>query len=370
MSNNVIYIPKENVNDDQCRLIELFLEPESKVSENQLIAIFETSKSTFEIRSNMDGYIYFSLKEDELINIGDPFCIINVRNDFSDEEKNIFVIKDLDMPNDNDEDNLISNEAKELLNEHSININDIQKDGLIRKKDILDHLYNTQTKNNFDINNIKINNQRKNILVFGAGGHAKMMIDIINNSDEYNLVGLVDAGEIISKAPIDFDSLNNIPIIGSCKELNKIKDLGVEYAINAVGFIESPKERNDAYNYLIDKGFTMPNIIHRSATLEKSVKMGCGNHILASATIGSSATIGNNCIVNSGSVVSHDVILEDNVHVTPGALIAGYVKVGSNTIIGMGSTINVNINIGENVSIHNNSNIVSNIIDNKIIKNV
>ena len=71
MSNNVIYIPKENVNDDQCRLIELFLEPESKVSENQLIAIFETSKSTFEIRSNMDGYIYFSLKEDELINIGD-----------------------------------------------------------------------------------------------------------------------------------------------------------------------------------------------------------------------------------------------------------------------------------------------------------
>ena len=62
--------------------------------------------------------------------------------------------------------------------------------------------------------------------------------------------------------------------------------------------------------------------------------------------------------------------MEDNVHVTPGALIAGYVKVGSNTIIGMGSTINVNINIGENVSIHNNSNIVSNIIDNKIIKNV
>lgn len=364
----IINIPKDNVNDEDCRLIELAFNNGDKINKGAIIATFETSKATFDITSELNGYIYFTADLNDVIPIGSPFCIISKDQEKNDDYKKLLDYKNDEININKNNDKIISKSALALIKKHSINIDLIEKVGLIKKSDV-EMFLNKKNSSDKRIESLIIDQKKENIIIVGAGGHAKMIIDIINDKKEFNLVGIVDVGTIIGANKEAPKSVLGIPIICDYSKLDVLYRKGIKNAINAVGFIDSHKERKMVFNKLIDIGFNLPNIIHRTAIIEPSVKLGSGNHILANSLIGSSSTIGDNSIINSGSVITHDVKIKNNVHITPGALIAGYVKISSNTIIGMGSTLHFKINIGSNVKIHNGSNIIGDIANNSIIKN-
>ena len=88
------------------------------------------------------------------------------------------------------------------------------------------------------------------------------------------------------------------------------------------------------------------SIIHPSAIVESTVKIGAGTAVLAGAVINTDALVGQHCIINTGAVVEHDCILADFVHISPNATLTGRVSVGEGTQVGAGAIVLPGVSIG------------------------
>ena len=185
------------------------------------------------------------------------------------------------------------------------------------------------------------------VMLIGAGGHAKVILDCIENEAKYKIFEVIDD-------VIEGDFLNQIKV----KKRNKNQDYKTLNTIIAIG---NPKHRKNIAEQL-KSNFIMT--IHPSAVVSKYAKIGKGSQVLATSVINADATIGNHCIINSGAIVEHDCVLEDYVHVAPNATLGGGVKVGESSHIGIGATIIQNISIGKNVIIGAGAVVTHNIPDN------
>lgn len=185
----------------------------------------------------------------------------------------------------------------------------------------------------------------KKIVLIGAGGHCKVIMDIINSSLKYEIVGITDKSYPSSEA------LYGVNIIGSDDILEQIYDEGVEYAFICVGAMRNIHLRNNLYKRLKDIGYKLPVLIHSKAVVSEHSILGEGTCVMAGAIVNSGAKVGNNSIINTGAIVEHDSIVGNNSHICPGAVLAGNVVIGDNCEIGIGSSIIQGIKIGENTSI-------------------
>ena len=161
--------------------------------------------------------------------------------------------------------------------------------------------------------------------LYGASGHAKVIIDILNAQ-----------GIEISEIYDDFSnsqSLNNIHISKPTKTTEK--------GIISIG-------DNLIRKKIVDSGvFNNYGVaIHPSAIVSPYAEIGEGTVVMQGAIIQAGAKIGKHCIINTGSTVDHDCIIEDYVHISPGVNLCGNVNVGEGTQIGVGSSIIPGIKIG------------------------
>lgn len=169
----------------------------------------------------------------------------------------------------------------------------------------------------------------KEVIVIGAGGHGKVIADIIIKSGD-RVIGFLDDG-------CTEKNILGYPILGKTEDCLKYKDK--EFFI-AIGNNAVRKKISEKYNML--KFYTA---IHPSAVIAMDVEIGEGSCVMAGVVINTSARIGKHCIINSGSVVEHDNKLADFVHLSPGAVLCGTVSVGECTHIGGGVTVKNNTNI-------------------------
>lgn len=199
----------------------------------------------------------------------------------------------------------------------------------------------------------------KDIILIGGGGHCKSVIDSINRSNEYNIVGIIDLLDKIGT------EICGVKVIGTDNELEHYHKSGIKYAFLTVGSIGKVDLRLKLYSIASNIGYIFPNIIDNIAIISEEVKLGYGNFIGKGAIINSDTSIGNNCIINTGTIIEHDCHIGDYCHIGPGATISGNVQIGNNTHIGTNSTIIQNIIIGENTIIGAGSVVVRNIDSNK-----
>ena len=176
------------------------------------------------------------------------------------------------------------------------------------------------------------------IVVLGAGGHAKVVADIIIKTKNI-LIGFLDDNVAIGNTIIRYNN-QELKVIGkindSIKLFNQYKDL--EFII-AIGNNEIRKSLSNEYN------LPYTTLVHPSANIGVDVKLGKGTVIMPNVIINPGTNVGNHCIINSGAIIEHDNIIEDYVHVSPNATLCGTVKIGAMTHIGAGSTVKNNIEI-------------------------
>lgn len=193
----------------------------------------------------------------------------------------------------------------------------------------------------------------KKVVIIGAGGHAKVIADIITKSGD-KVVGFLDDNK-----KIDTNIIGNYKVIGDFNNrfpmmINKdYKDC--EFII-AIGDNE---RRNDIVNKT--PGMKYYTAISPSAQIGIDVQIGEGTVIMPNVVINSSSKIGKHCIINTGAIVEHDNNIEDYVHISPNATLCGTVHIGKCTHIGAGSTIKNNITITDNCIIGAGAVVVKNI---------
>lgn len=193
---------------------------------------------------------------------------------------------------------------------------------------------------------------RKKVVIIGAGGHAKVIADIIEKSGD-EIVGFLDDNKEIGTTIINeykvIGDLNNRFTMAVTKE-------NLEFII-AIGDNKKREEISHSPNL---KFYTA---IHPSAQMGLDVEIQEGTVIMANACINSSAKIGKHCIINTGAIIEHDNIIEDFVHISPNVSLGGTVKVGENTHVGIGTTVKNNIEICNNCIIGAGAVVVKNIME-------
>jgi len=358
----IIKIPKESVSDDTVIVAMWYKENGDSVQKGEMIVTYETSKSTIDIESPCDGYLFYQIESGQETAVGEILGVVSLKKEFSWDL--IKKSKEV-MPKTNQESDAesprFSKPALSLIEDNKLDKAVFSGFEMVSKDDVVRYLNQESTPPVVTSDFSRIHSNR--ILILGGGGYAKMCIDILTQLKTYEIVGIIDKDLAIGT------NVLGVPVLGRDKDLQGFYDDGVRLAVNAIGAISNHNIREKMYQKLKDIGFILPNLIHPSASLEPSVSLGEGTHIMAHAVVGSEVRIYNNCILNSSSVISHDCLLEDNVHIAPGAILAGMVHVKKNTLIGMGSTIYLNVTIGENVTSYNGCHISKNISDHQIIRN-
>lgn len=198
----------------------------------------------------------------------------------------------------------------------------------------------------------------KRIIVIGAGGHAKVVIDIMLQrkkafNDNLIIEGILDDSFIENEKK----ELFGIPIIG---KINKILELSSDiYYVIAIG--NNSIRRKISKDY---KNLKYITLIHPKAIIAENVIIYEGTVVMAGVIINSYTKIGKHCIVNTGSIIEHDNIIGDCVHVSPNATLCGGISVEDISWIGAGATIMQNVKIGTDSIIGAGAIVVKNIPSN------
>jgi sugar O-acyltransferase (sialic acid O-acetyltransferase NeuD family) len=199
------------------------------------------------------------------------------------------------------------------------------------------------------------NRHENGVFVFGASGHAKVVIDIIESQGCYKVDFLFDDDPAL-KGRLIF----GYEVLGGRDELLEYRQSGAAAGIVAIGSITA---RRKVAGWLIDNGFGLVTAIHPSAALSRGVVVGVGTVLMAGTAVNADVVIGDNVIVNTGVTIDHDCIIGDFAHIAPGTTLCGTVHVGERTLIGAGATVIPNITIGSNVVVGAGATVVRNVPD-------
>jgi sugar O-acyltransferase (sialic acid O-acetyltransferase NeuD family) len=351
------YVEKYNASDEDYLITEVCIESGNYVTKEQTIAILESSKASIDILSEVEGFIYHQLKKGNRIAVGD--ILFKFSDKKIEDHDTIFPSKKVLISPDNV---AISKKALKIITDQNIDIS-VFKNSIISEKDVLEYISRTN-KSFFNKSFIQITADKYDsaVVMLGSEGGAKMCIDAIRSSSQYQIAGILDSKKNVG------DIIMGVPVIGEDSSIDELIDMGIKNFVLAFGVISKRDIRYKVYAEMKKKGGKFPNIIHRSSIIEPSTIIGEGNIILAGANIGSEARLGNLNYINNSSVVSHECEIQNNVHIAPGAVLGGRVKIGNNSLIGMNVNVYYDITIGDNVTVNNGVCIDENLPDNSWIK--
>lgn len=189
------------------------------------------------------------------------------------------------------------------------------------------------------------------IIVIGAGGHAKVVIEAIRAARGFEIIGVVDP-----KPPTANDLLG-VPWLGGDEVLGRLRTESTRRAFVALG---NNRLRQQIGEHLSILGFELPPIIHPTAQVSPSASIGRGCIIMARACVGPVSTIGDMSIINTGAIVEHDNVIGRAAHVAPGAALGGSVTIGDRSLVGVGAAIRPDIVLGDDVIVGAGSGVVDN----------
>ncbi len=123
------------------------------------------------------------------------------------------------------------------------------------------------------------------VVGFGAGGHAKVVIEILRSMREYEIVGLLDTR--IERGA----NVLGVEVLGDDSFMAELKGRGIEHAFIGVGTVGDAQPRRQLYEKVVDFGFQIVPAIHAAAIVSSSAQIGIGPTIMAGAIVGAGAVV-------------------------------------------------------------------------------
>lgn len=182
------------------------------------------------------------------------------------------------------------------------------------------------------------------LVIIGAGGHGKVVLDILRAAGRFQPVGFVDADPRLAGT-----SVGGLPVLGPLNVLPKIRQQQrVAHAIVAIG------DNRTRLRYLAAveaEGLELVSAIHPAAFVSPTARLGRNVVVGPNASVVTEAHVGDGTIVNTGAIVEHECELAEAVHVAPGACLAGRVRVGACAFIGIGAQVIQCLAVGEGATV-------------------
>ncbi len=182
---------------------------------------------------------------------------------------------------------------------------------------------------------------KSKVLIVGSSGHAKVIIDIFEKDNDYEIIGLLDSYRSVTENEFGY------PIIGSYKNIpQKILKLKNLFFFIAIG---DNWKRQIVHKKIVDlvANAKFASAIHPSAQMGKNVRIGEGAAIMSGAIINSDSEVGDFTIINTNTSLGHDGNMSSFSSLAPRVVVGGNVTIGDFTAICIGATLTNKISIGK-----------------------
>ena len=168
---------------------------------------------------------------------------------------------------------------------------------------------------------------KKRLILIGGGGHCKSCIDVIEQSGQFEVVGILDKQELVGQKVLDCD------IIGTDDQIDRLAKQGHEFLIT-IGQIRSPQLRQKLFTKLQVCHASLATVISPRAYVSKHASVEEGSIVMHHALVNANARIGKNCIINSKALIEHDVVIGDHCHISTAAIVNGGTEIKQGTFFG------------------------------------
>ena len=168
------------------------------------------------------------------------------------------------------------------------------------------------------------------MILYGASGHGKVIIDILESMGEMNIEIWDDAEK---------DPIWDYPVIQPFPHGYAVDDL----LIISIGNNATRKKVAERLGDKVEFGMAVHAFV---CTSERTI-IDEGTVVMAGVIINPDVQIGKHCIINTSCSIDHDCVIADYAHISPNATLSGDVRVGEGTHIGAGATVIQGIRIGK-----------------------
>ena len=196
------------------------------------------------------------------------------------------------------------------------------------------------------------------LLIIGAGGHSRVVIEAIQSKEPTRSVILADENRSKEGSKL----LGNIPI----RFLENWIGLPELYHI-AIGN-NRVRQQLGIKGQEYDKKFY--TVIHPAACVSPSAHLGKGSFLAAMSVIAAEVKINEGCIVNHGAVIDHNCIIGSYSHISPSSTLGADVEVGDRCLIGAGATLLPTIKVGHDVVVGAGAVVTHDVLDNQTVVGV
>ena len=200
---------------------------------------------------------------------------------------------------------------------------------------------------------------KQDIIIIGSGGHAKVVVDIIEEMDVFNIIGVTT----VDQEPGSF--FQGYTVLGNDDVLPDYQRKGIKHAVMGLGGYRDNRLRKKVFEFIKSLGFSFQNIIHPSAIVSKSAKLGEGVVIFPGAVLNTEVEVGNNSIIATGSTIDHETVIGNHVLVSAGVTVGAYSKIEDNVLLALGAKVISGIKIKANALIAAGAVVVKDVEENE-----
>jgi len=194
----------------------------------------------------------------------------------------------------------------------------------------------------------------KKVAIIGAGDLGRLIAHHISQCGDYSAVGFFD----------DFAEegsfIMELPVLGPLSRINDQFETGLfDQLMIGIGYNHMAFRRSVFETYASSIPFA--TLIHNSAYVDPSVKIGQGCFVLPGCTVDANAELGENVLLNTASVVAHDSTIGSHTFLAPAVAVAGKTQIGDCCILGINCTVIDNLRIHPNIRIGAGAVVLSNL---------
>jgi sugar O-acyltransferase (sialic acid O-acetyltransferase NeuD family) len=205
----------------------------------------------------------------------------------------------------------------------------------------------------------------KKVIVVGSGGHAKVVIDILTAMSRIQIAGVTSVDLAAGSVFCGYKVLGNDSALPQLYSDGKFDELAI-----GIGGYKDNELRTKIFTNLKSLGFKITTVVHPTAFVSNTVKLGEGCVIFPGVLLNTEVQIGYNSIVATGASIDHETIIGNNVLVSAGVTIGAYANIHDNALIALGVKIISGITIGAKTLIGAGSVVVKNIESNSVAMGV
>ncbi|MDQ3223169.1 MAG: acetyltransferase [Gemmatimonadota bacterium] len=177
------------------------------------------------------------------------------------------------------------------------------------------------------------------VVVFGGGGHAKVVSDTVCAAGTYRLIGFLDDRLALGTKLTP----SGCSVLGTRDWLRTAASSGVSVALG----VGDNAVRSEVMSVCESLGIHVATLIHPSAIVSRSASLGVGTVVMPLAVVNADAVVGKGAILNTGVIVEHDCVVGDFAHLSPRVSLGGGSRVGAGAHLGLGAVVLPGISVGE-----------------------